>query len=940
MEYYGVEVSDEQKDEIMHYGVLRKSGRFPWGSGDNPNQRNKDFLAYVDDLKRKGLSDVEIAKGIGLMDPDSRRPFTTTQLRASKAIAKAEQKAADISEAQKFKDKGYSNVAIGERMGIPESSVRALLKPGADAKTTRLENTMDVLREQVKEKTYLDVGTGTERYMNISDTQLKTAIAGLKEEGYSLEYVKIQQVGTGEYTTFKVLVPPGVTSKDVWRDQDKIRSFEGQYTEDGGLNYNKILPPKNIDSSRVSIRYGNEGGADMDGVIELRRGVDDISLGDSRYAQVRMGVDGSHYLKGMAIYADDLPDGVDVRFNTNKNTDKIGTNKLDAMKKQNLVDPNAPLSKDNPVDETNAFGAEIRRQNYYTDAKGNKVQGKMNIVNEEGQWGEWSRSLSSQVLSKQQPSLAKQQLDLTFASKKEAFDEINALTNVEVKKKMLMEFSDAADSSSVHLSAAALPRQGTHVILPMNKLKPTEVYAPNYNDGEVVALVRFPHGGKFEIPELVVNNKSREAKRLMNNAKDAIGINSKVAERLSGADFDGDTVLVIPNNSGKLKSSPALQGLKNFDPQRDYPKYEGMKVMSPRTKQIQMGEVSNLITDMTIRGASDTELARAVRHSMVVIDAEKHKLNYKQSAQDNGISELKAKYQGSARAGASTLISRASSQKEVLERKERSAAEGGAIDKETGKRMYTPTNNSYVVPAYTKTTKSGKTVMVPERTVMVRDRKKSTKMAEVDDARDLFFKDPDTGAVQARPIEVIYANHANRLKALANDARKAAVNLPSEKQSQSAKATYANEVQSLQAKLNIALKNAPRERQAQVLANAQVAAKRRARPDMEPDQIKKVKNQALVQARQRTGAKKTRITPTQKEWAAIQANAISANQLRQILANADMDEIKKLATPRTNLVMTPAKQRRAEAMLNAGYTQAEVAGALGVPTSTLNSSIS
>lgn len=67
------------------------------------------------------------------------------------------------------------------------------------------------------------------------------------------------------------------------------------------------------------------------------------------------------------------------------------------------------------------------------------------------------------------------------------------------------------------------------------------MYAPNYKDGETVALIRYPHGGTFEIPILTVNNKQAEGKRVLGNTPaDAIGINSKVAGRLSGADFDGD----------------------------------------------------------------------------------------------------------------------------------------------------------------------------------------------------------------------------------------------------------------------------------------------------------------------------------------------------------------------------------------------------------------
>src|SRR5690606_21658099 len=105
------------------------------------------------------------------------------------------------------------------------------------------------------------------------------------------------------------------------------------------------------------------------------------------------------------------------------------------------------------------------------------------------------------------------------------------------------------------------------------------------------------------------------------------------------------------------------------DSKREYPAYEGMPKMTAKQKQSEMGKVSNLITDMTIKGANTNEIARAVRHSMVVIDAEKHNLNYKQSAIDNGISQLKQKYQGGADKGASTLISRTTSEQRVPTRK-------------------------------------------------------------------------------------------------------------------------------------------------------------------------------------------------------------------------------------------------------------------------------
>jgi hypothetical protein len=477
-----------------------------------------------------------------------------------------------------------------------------------------------------------------------------------------------------------------------------------------------------------------------------------------------------------------------------------------------------------------------------------------------------------------------------------------------------MTHADEVDSSSVHLKAAALPKVASHVILPINSLKETEIYAPNYRNGERVVLVRHPHGGIFEIPELVVNNKNPEAKASIGNALAAVGINHKVAERLSGADFDGDTVLVIPNNSGRVKTAPALAGLKGFDPKISYPSYPGMKPINPSTKQSEMGKVSNLITDMTIGGATSAELARAVRHSMVVIDAEKHNLNYKQSALDNNITQLKAKYQGSGKAGASTLISRAKSTVRIPEIKPRPAAKGGLIDKATGRKMYEPTNATYV-------DKKGK--VIPKTT-------KSQALAETQDAHTLS---------SGTPIEKVYADHSNRLKALANTARKEAINTKTVPYSPSAKAAYSKEVATLNAKLNVALKNAPLERQAQMLANSVLAAKRRDNPDMESADLKKIKYQALEEARIRTGAKKHQIELSDSEWNAIQAGAVSNSKLTSILDNANLDQIKRLATPKTALLMTSAKQRRADSMLRSGYTQAEVADALGVSLTTLKTGI-
>jgi DNA-binding CsgD family transcriptional regulator len=879
-----------QYQYIKHEGVLRKSGRYPWGSGETPHQRNKAFLDHVETLKSQGLSEVQIAKGMGI---------STTQLRASKAIAKDEQHAAKVARAQILKEKGMSNVAIGDEMGLNESSVRALLDPAARARRDEVHNIADMLQEKVDKDKLIDIGVGVENQIGVSETKLKTAVAMLEEKGYKVYKRQVEQLGTGKQTTVKVLAGPDSQYKDIYNME--IHPAKA-YSPDNGNSFIEPKPPKNIDSKRVEVRYGPDGGENMDGVIQVRRGVDDVSLGKSRYAQVRIAVDGTHYLKGMAMYADDLPPGIDLRFNTNKTSTG---NKLDAMKKQDLTD------------SLNPFGAVI---------KPGGQRGVMNIVNEEGDWGKWSKNLSSQMLSKQSPALAKQQLDLAYKRRQDEFEEIMALQNPAIKKMLLEKFADTADSSAVHLKAAALPRRGTQVILPINSLKDHEIYAPNFRPGEKVVLVRYPHGGIFEIPELTVNNQNREARSVLSDkeqghARDAVGINSKVAARLSGADFDGDTVLVIPNNSRSVATKSPLAELKDFDPQKRYPGYPGMKVMSDKQKQ--MGDVSNLITDMTIKRASDHEIARAVKHSMVVIDAEKHKLNYKQSALDNNIKELKAKYQGASNAGANTLISKATSQQNVPDRKLRSAKEGGPVDPVTGEKVYVRTGDGY-----TKTTVSKRTGVVTEKWI---DRtNKSTKMAE---AKDAFTLSSGT------PMENEYAAHANRLKALANQSRLEALHTPPVKYNASANKAYAPQVESLKSKLNIAYRNKPLERQAQLIANAEVKAKTQSHPNMDPAELKKLRNQAQKKARDRTGAEKSQITFTDREWEAIQAGAISNNMLVNILKNSDIEQVKTLANPRAESVMLPAKVTRAKAMLKTGHTQAEIADQLGISTSTLASAL-
>lgn len=923
------------EDILMHYGMPRRSGRYPWGSGENPYQHSGDFLSRVKELRGQNFEytdpetgktytgDTAIAKSMGL---------STSEFRTQLSLAKDERRALDVATAKSLREKGYSLNEIAEKMGYNnDSSVRSLLNENSEARMNEAKKTAEFLKKQVDEKGMIDVGVGVERELGISKEKMREALYILELEGYNTYGGRVPQATNPcKQTTISVLCPPGTEHKEIY-NYGEIHSATDYISSDGGETFDpKFVYPKSMDSSRMAIRYAEEGGINKDGVIEIRRGVEDLDLGGSHYAQVRILVDDTHYLKGMAVYSDNLPDGVDVLFNTNK---KQGTPKEEVLKKikDDPENPFGSLIKEGIVDPDHP-GKTEGGQSYYIDKNGNKQLSLINKRAEEGDWGEWADKLPSQFLSKQDLSLVNKQLGMASADKQAEFDEIMSLTNPTVKKAMLKTFAEDCDSAAIHLQAAALPRQKYQVILPVTSVKETEVYAPNYKDGETVALIRYPHGGTFEIPILKVNNKNPEARNVIGtDALDAVGINSKVAERLSGADFDGDTVMVIPCNSANSKvritSTPPLKGLEGFDPKIEYGGatvkkdakgndhyYRNGKEFKPmKNTQTEMGKVSNLITDMTLKGATEEELARAVRHSMVVIDAEKHKLDYKQSEIDNGISSLKKKYQGRIdedgkyHEGASTLISRAKSEKSVTKRQG-----SGVIDKETGEISWKTVDE----PTYVD--KKGKTHTRTQA---------STQMAEVKDARLLS---------SGHPVEEAYADYANKMKTLANQARKEMVNTGKIQYSAQAKATYQAEVDSLMAKLNVALKNAPKERQAQVMANAKIEALKQSNPDMKKGEVKKASQRALSQARSQVGAQRSAINITDREWEAIQAGAISENKLAQIIANTDKDNLRQRAMPKATTTLSSAKQNRISAMRKSGYTIDEIANALGVSSSTVS----
>lgn len=912
--YFGV---SSEVNVLEHYGTKFHSGRYPWGSGENPYQHSGDFLSRVEVLKKKGLSEKEILDSINSTLPKDYQ-LSLSEFRVAKSTAINLRKKSEYEQIKELKDKkGLGWTEIAEQLGMSESSVRSKYSGNIDKKSQRAEHIAETLKKEVDKKGMIDISEGANQVLGISDTELINAVYKLEAEyGYKRYGVGIKQpTNPRQQTNITVLAKPEFDQKYAYQHQDQIDSLGDYHSDDGGETFTKLQRPSSLDSSRVAIRYGDEGGLDKDGVMEIRRGLPDLDLGKSHYAQVRILVDGDHYLKGMAVYSDDLPDGVDVMFNTNKPS---GTPKMKVLKE-------AKADPDNP------FGAAIKAngQSMYIGADGKEHLSPINKLKEEGDWDTMSRNVSSQFLSKQPKKLIENQLKLTIADYQAQYDEIMQYDNPTVKKKLLNDFADTVEGTSMTLKAYAFPGQSTKVILPINKIKETEAYCPTYENGTRLALIRYPHAGTFEIPIVTVNNKNVSGKRNLGAIQDAIGINAKVAERLSGADFDGDTVMAIPvTDKVNIKSTRALKALEGFDPKTAYAVPEGnpnnVRLMKKEEKQREMGVISNLITDMTLRGADEDELARAVKHSMVVIDAEKHKLDYKRSERENGIPELKQEWQirvdeeGNTKyGGASTLLSRRKQTVRVPERR------GSVrIDKETGEYIYKESGRTFTDP------KSGKKRLAEDTVSLI---------SETKDARTL-----SSGTVQ----ENLYADFSNKLKAMAAQARKEAVNMKGLEYSAEAAKKYAPEVASLKAKYANMIANKPKERKAMLIANANIKAKIQEQglnPNITEDkkEIKKISSVEMQRARDSVGAsgRRSKVTFTDKEWEAVQAGAISDNMLTKFLNSSDSDEIVKRAMPKNATVMTSAKMSKASAMLRSGYSYAEIAKACGVPESTVYSAL-
>lgn len=1035
----------------------RGSGRYPWGSGNRKHQHSWDVKSRIDKLRAQGMEPKDIAKSMGwTMDQYNKetgkfeKVGNTSKYKAEKEIAVHEVAIDMYEELMWYRShddpktgKPYSTSEIAREMGFPnESSLRSFEKSSKATKDSPLFVAADKVKENADKTGFLDVGKGSALYLDITEDRMKTVLAVLEKEGYQVvNDVQVRQLNdSGQYTTRKILVSPdhlGATDKEtkmnIWNalKENKVERFYDEQDElmnskkDGT---EKHLDPVRIDPSRIQVKYAEQGGTAKDGMIEIAAVVDkngnivprspDLSLGYrpdgelARYAQVRIAVDGGKelagsenptggmYIKGMAVYNVDLPKGTDILVNSNKPEAKGLAKALKPMEE----------ASENP------FGA-ATVQRFYTDKDGNKKLSAVQIVGAttmddhdahiEGRWAQWSKNLPAQFLSKQNLSLVKQQLKVDVMKNEDEYESIMSIRQPVVKRQLLIDFAESCDKAAEELKGAPLPGQKTHVLIGSATLKDNECYCANYDTGVTVALVRFPHESPSQIPVLKVNNRNKEVKDMIGKtALDAIAINKRVADQMSGADFDGDNVLVLPmsrkNKDGSIdktyniKAQKMLEDLKDFDTEeyglsnprfahmvkkdkdgKDVPTYAFPK--TEKAKGTEMGKASNLITDMYAAGCDDPhEIARAIKYSMTVIDSKKHQLNYKAAYKDLGIDELKKKYQthpDGKVGGANTLISKSSSPVNVPLMEWRY----GKIDPKTGEKIMTAPQQTTKMkrkPVYVeapqgytyedaagKTHKSkymvdkdGNKVVATYTGKIVKNKDGSykydpgdgkqkwvddkevertmevSKMSTVKDARDLLSKNPSK-------IELTYAEYANHMKAMANNARKQAVVIEtSYPVDPKMKKEYAAEVQSLNEKLNRAKKNSVRERQAQSLATSRVNAEMDANPGLYDDASsrKKLRDRAQKQARYDCNAHRDMVTFTDKEWEAIEHRAVSATTLNDLLRHADQADYTRMALPRSEGI-SAAKKSRIKALANQGYSQEEIAKMVdGVSTSSVS----
>lgn len=936
------------------------SGRFPLGSGANP-QSYKNFIDRINQLEDEGKNKQQIVKEMELGTVQA----LTTQTR----IAKNELAKYEFDTIRQLTAKGKTDTEIAKIMGYAgESTVRSKKASKRYIEGDRYTALAERLKDELKKNKYLDVSSKTELQLNTNSSTLETALQLLRNEGYVCRNVQFKQMGTDKKTNTLVLAPPGTEYKDMRDNPGDVGIVAAAYSTDGGHTFKDRKDPVSIDSSRIYVRYKENGGEDRDGTIEIRPGVQDLSIGKNHIAQVRIAVDNEHYLKGVALYRDDVPEGYDLVFNTNK---KEGTPLADVFK---------PLKKNDPE---NPFGSNIKdaqslkmAQATYLDKDGNEKQSAINFVNEESDWGDWSKKAPYQFLDKQPKETVKKQLDKSAKQKEDEFNEIAALTNPIVKQQLLDEFAKEADSASVHLKAVGFKDQTVGVLTPINSLKPGEVYAPNYENGTRVIAVRYPHAGPFEIPDLVVNNNCAEGIKVLGQSRVAIGVRPETRAQLSGADCDGDTVTLIPREGNDFTVKPAEKKLIEFDtkqykvpedkrvpedengkPLRAPDKSKGeIARMTKKMHGLEMGKITNLMHDMQKQGAPMEDVIKADMFSMVIVDAKKHYLDWRQAEKDFGIKELRKNY-ANPEGGPATLVTKARNPQKRPEMEEltyryRSMTPEEAKEWEAGGKQPLSKDRKVMTPdeeaawnrgerVYRLTGKHQYKAIKDENGKVVGY--EDTGKAKMGEYKRMDLTDDATTLISERraPSEILYAKYANTMKALANSARKMSRSITGYRKDLEAAKKYAAEVDSLKVKLKKAESSTPLERAANRITQSKYDAYMDEYGwDMDYEDKKKMKGRLLKQARETVGSKKTPIDITDREWEAIQAHAVGSDTLKRVLKNAKPERVKELATPKSNKVLSASDVATIERLLNNGAMPGELANRFGVSVSTIYRAVS
>ena len=239
---------------LEHYGMPRRSGRYPWGSGEDPYQHSIDFIGRIDALKKKGWTETpeNIKKQFGL---------TTTEYSREKRLANNVRKMSQIKTAIRLRDKeGMGATEIGRKMGVRESTVRGWFKQDEEGSVYQAKKTAEFLKDKVKEKGgMIDIGKNVEVELGISREKLDTAVLMLEKQGYHRYVGRVpQHTNVNQKTTQIVLAAPERKHAEIFK-YDKVKTINDYVSKDNGETFEKKFTyPSSMDSKRLKVRYADD----------------------------------------------------------------------------------------------------------------------------------------------------------------------------------------------------------------------------------------------------------------------------------------------------------------------------------------------------------------------------------------------------------------------------------------------------------------------------------------------------------------------------------------------------------------------------------------------------------------------------------------------------------------------------------------------------------